>query len=191
MWGRKEYQSDGPDMQIGATQQNAPPRAAPSRPEPVPAEPAVPKRSADAARASRIGQSVKFTGEIHSDEDILVDGSVEGSILVPNHSVVIGPKSRVQAHIEAKSILIHGQLKGKINASERVQLATTARFEGDLITRRLEVQDGAVFTGTSAIHEPKREPPPAPQAAPAPEKNAKAAPEKNAKAAPKAPVAKP
>ena len=131
-----------------------------------------------------MGQSVKFTGEIHSDEDFLVDGSVEGSISVPNHAVVIGPKSNVQANIEAKSILIHGQVKGKITASERVQLAKTGRFEGDLITRRLEIQDGAVFVGTSAVHEPKQEPLlPASQAAPAPEKKAEAA--------PKVPVAKP
>ncbi len=184
MWGRKEDQSNGPDMQLGSAQQQAPPREAPPRPVAAPPQPAEPKRSADAANSSRMGQSIKFTGEIHSGEDFLVDGSVEGSISVPQHSVVIGPKSNVHATIEAKSILIHGQVKGKINASERVEIAKTGRFEGDLITRRLEIRDGAVFVGTSAVHEPKQERlPPAAQAAPPPEKKAEAA--------PTGPVAKP
>ena len=169
MWGRKEDQSNGPDMQLGSAQQKAPPREAPPRPVAAPPEPAEPKRSADVANSSRMGQSIKFTGEIHSGEDLLVDGSVEGSISVPKHSVVIGPKSNVKATIEAKSILIHGQVKGKINASERVEIAKTGRFEGDLITRRLEIRDGAVFVGTSAVHEPKQEPlPKVPVAKPPP-----------------------
>ena len=170
-------------MQHGPAQQKAPPREAPP-PVAAPPEPAEPQRSADAANSSRMGQSIKFTGEIHSGEDFLVDGSVEGSISVPKHSVVIGPKSNVKATIEAKSILIHGQVKGKINASERVELAKTGRFEGDLVTRRLKIQDGAVFVGTSAVHEPKQGPLP-PAARPAPP------PEKKAEPVPKAPVAKP
>lgn len=183
MWGRKEDQSNGPDMQLGPAQQNAPPRGAPPRPVAAPPKPAAPSRPADAAK-SRMGQSIKFTGEIHSDEDFLVDGSVEGSISVPKYAVVIGPKSSVRATIEARSVLIHGQVKGKINATERVELAKTGRFEGDLITRRLEIHDGAVFVGTSAVHEPKQEPlPPATQAA--------RPPEKRAEAAPKVPAAKP
>lgn len=184
MWGRKEDQSNGPDTRLGAAQQNAPPREAPPRPVAAPPKPAEPKRSSDAAQSSCLGQSIRFTGEIHSDEDFVVDGSVEGSISVPKHSVVMGPRSSVHATVAAKTILIHGQVKGKLNASERVVLTKTGRFEGDLITRRLEMQDGAVFVGTSAIHEPKQEPlPPAPQAAPPPEKKAQAA--------PKVPAAKP
>ena len=124
-----------------------------------------------------MGQSIKFTGEIHSGEDFLVDGSVEGSISVPKYSVVIGPKSNVHATIEAKSILIHGHVKGKLNASEKVEIAKTGRFEGNLITRRLEIRDGAVFVGTSEVHEPKQESLlPAPQDAPQPRQNADAAP---------------
>ena len=184
MWGRKEDQSNGPDMRLGSAQQKAPPREAPPRPVAAPPEPAEPERLADAANSSRMGQSIKFTGEIYSGEDFLVDGSVVGSISVPKHSVVIGPKSNVKATIEAKSILIHGQVKGKINASERVELAKTGRFEGDLVTRRLKIQDGAVFVGTSAVHEPKQEPLP-PAARPAPP------PEKKAEPVPKVPVAKP
>ena len=174
MWGRKEDQSNGPDMQLGSAQQKAPPREAPPRPVAAPPQPAEPKRSADAAHSSRLGQSIKFKGEIHSDEDFLVDGWVEGSISVPKHSVVFGPKSNVHATVEAKSILIYGQVKGKINASETVELAKTGRFEGDLITRLLEIHDGAVFVGTSAVHE--QEPPPAAQPPPRPKKKAEAAP---------------
>ena len=184
MWGRKEDQPDGTDIHPASSQDSTLPRQAPPEPEAAPPKPVAPKPAAPISNSSRIGHSIKFSGEIHSDENFLVDGSVEGSISVPKHSVVIGSKSTVQATIEAHSVLIRGQVKGKINASERVEIAHTGRFEGDLVARRLEIHDGAVFVGTSAVHGPKQPPkPPASQPA--------AQPEKKAEAAPKPPPVKP
>ena len=177
MWGRKEDQSDGTDMHPTSSQDSPPPRPAPPEPAAAPSKPVAPKPAAANSNSSRIGHSIKFSGEIRSDENFLVDGSVEGSISAPKHSVVIGSKSTVQATIEAHSVLIRGQVKGKINASERVEIAKTGRFEGDLVTRRLEIHDGAVFIGTSAVHANKEAPkPPATQPAAQPEKKADAAP---------------
>ena len=152
MWGRKEDQANGTDMRSAASQENTPPGQASPQSQPAPPKPAAPKPSAPESTSSRIGHSIKFKGEIHSDENFTVDGAVEGSISVPKHSVVIGPKSVVHATIEAHSVLIRGRVKGKINASDRVEIAKTGRLEGDLITRRLEIQDGAIFVGTSAVH---------------------------------------
>ena len=184
MWGRKEDQSDGTDIHPTSSQDSPQPKQAPPEPAPAPPKPVAPKPAAANSNSSRIGHSIKFSGEIRSDENFLVDGSVEGSISVPKHSVVIGPKSTVQATIEAHSVLIRGQVKGKINASERVEIAQTGRFEGDLVTRRLEIHDGAVFVGTSAVHGNKE-----PTKAPAPQPAAQ--PEKKAEAAPMRPPAKP
>ena len=163
MWGRKEDQTNGADAFASASQASrlseAPPRptaSAPARPDPG---------------KSRIGESIKFKGEIHSDEDFLVDGSVDGSISVPKHSVMIGPASNVHATIEARSVLIRGKVEGKINASEKLEISETGQFRGDLITRRLEIHEGAVFIGSSAVHQAK--PAPAPQRAPAAEQQAK------------------
>ena len=191
MWGRKEDQSDGTDIHPTSSQDGPQPGQAPPGPAAAPPKPVAPKPAAPVSSTSRIGHSIKFTGEIRSDENFLVDGSVEGSISVPKHSVVIGSKSHVQATIEARSVLIRGQVKGKITASERVEIAQTGRFEGDLVTRRLEIQDGAVFIGTSAVHGTKQDSkPPAAQPVAQPEKKAEAAP-KRPPATPAAPTLTP
>lgn len=183
MWGRKEDQSNGAETLASASQASARPGEAPTRPQAASPKPAASAPAAPRTGTSRIGQSISFTGEIHSDEDLLVDGLVNGSISVPKHSVVIGSESEVHATIEAHSVLIRGQVEGKINASEKVEISKTGRFKGDLITRRLEIQDGAVFVGSSAVHQAKPAPPPekkaeqkppAPPAAPAPLKSAPA-----------------
>lgn len=181
MWGRKEDQSNGAETLASASQASARPSAAPPRPAAAPPEPAAPSPPPPIGGASRIGQSIDFKGEIHSEEDFSVDGAVDGSISVPKHAVVIGPESKVHATIEAHTVLIRGQVEGKINASEKVEIAKTGRFKGDLITRRLEIQDGAVFVGSSAVHQAK-------PAAPAPPPRAASQPDKRAEAEPKRPV---
>ncbi|MYC66252.1 MAG: polymer-forming cytoskeletal protein [Acidobacteriia bacterium] len=179
MWGRKEDQSNGAETLASASRASARPSEAPPRPPAAPAKPAAPSPATPSAGTSRIGQSISFKGEIHSDEDFLVDGAVDGSISVPKHAVVIGSESKVRATIEAHSVLIRGHVEGKINASEKVEISNTGRFKGDLITRRLEIHDGAVFVGSSSVHQAK----PAP--APPPEKKAEA------ELKPPAPPAKP
>lgn len=184
MWGRKDDQSNGAETLASASQASARPSEAPPRAPAAPAKPAAPARPS--AGTSRIGQSINFKGEIHSDEDFLVDGLVDGSISVPKHSVVIGSESKVRATIEAHSVLIRGQVEGKINASEKVEISQTGRFKGDLITRRLEIHDGAVFVGGSAVHQAK----PAPSA-PAPPREKKAEAELKPPAKPAPPASAP
>lgn len=179
MWGRKEDQSNGAETLASASPASARPSEAPPRPAAAPPKPAAPAPTPPSAGTSRIGKSIQFKGEIHSDEDFLVDGSVDGSISVPNHSVVIGSESKVHATIKAHSVLIRGQVEGKINANEKVEISKTGRFKGDLITRRLEIHDGAVFVGSSAVHQAK----PAP-----PKKNAEAEPKPPASPAAPAPL---
>lgn len=185
MWGRKEDQSNGAETLASASQASARPSEAPPRPAGAPPKAAAPAPAPPSAGTSRLGQSINFKGEIHSDEDFLVDGSVEGSIFVPKHAVVIGSESKVRATIEAHSVLIRGQVDGKINASEKVEISKTGRFKGDLITRRLEIHDGAVFVGGSAVHQAK---PASPAPAPPTQKKAEAEPKPPASPAAPAPL---
>ena len=201
MWGRKEDQSNGAETLASASQASARPNEAAPRPAPARPKPAVPAPATPSARTSRIGQSINFKGEIHSDEDILVDGSVDGSISVPKHCVVIGSESRVRATIEAQSVLIRGKVEGKINATEKVEISKTGQFKGDLIARRLEIHDGGVFVGNSAAHQAKPVPlpkkkteaepkPPPPSGKPASHESAlQPAPTPEKKAEPKPPAA--
>ncbi|MCY4188741.1 MAG: polymer-forming cytoskeletal protein, partial [Bryobacterales bacterium] len=152
MWGRKEDQSYGEETPSAAPQQPA------LQPNENRIQPAVSQERviSEKSIASRLGHSVKFSGEIHAEEDFLLDGDVEGTIRVPKHTVIVGSKGNVRATIEANTILIHGQVRGHLNVKQRLIIAKTGRFEGELITQRLEIQDGAVLIGTSALHKPEQ-----------------------------------
>ncbi len=191
MWGRKEDQSNGAETIASASQASVRPSGVPPRPAVAPPKPAAPAPTSPSAGTSRIGKLIQFKGEINSDEDFSVDGAVDGSISVPKHSVVIGPESKVHATIDAHSVLIHGQVEGKINASEKVEISKTGRFKGDLIAGRLEIHDGAVFVGRSAVHQAKpASPVQAPQSASRPQKRAEAEPKRPAPPVSPAPAVK-
>ncbi len=115
--------------------------------------------SADAKGVSRLCKSVKFRGEIHSDEDLFVDGIVDGVINIPNKTLEIGPNSEVRADIQARSLVLHGRLQGKVKIRERIEIKKQGRLEGDLVTHRIVIEDGAVFCGKSEVHPPEVEKP--------------------------------
>ena len=146
MWGRKD-----PDQQLDAvpleTPQSAPPAGPASAPRPVDR----PTRDARVSGSSRIGKSAKFKGDIHSDEDLVIDGQVEGGIDIPKNMLVIGTTGKVKANIQARSLIIQGEFAGKAQVSERTQITATGRLNGDLVTGRIVIEDGGTFRGTSDV----------------------------------------
>lgn len=109
---------------------------------------------------AHIGKSVVIKGELSGSEDLFVDGEVEGSIELRGNSLTIGPNGRVRASIQAKSVSIHGKVEGNLNGTEKVELKKSAVVNGDIVTQRISVEDGAFFKGSVDIHrqEPKQEP---------------------------------
>ena len=132
----------------------------PSAPSPSPlsaSRPAEPMRS-DPPRSTdvaTIGKSVVVKGELSGSEDLYVDGQVEGSIALRGQSLTIGPNGRVRANIEARNVILHGQVDGNINASDRVELRKSASLKGDIATARIAIDDGAYFKGTIDIQKPE------------------------------------
>lgn len=162
MWGRRGHElSSGSDERDRAAERRSGDLAA-GRGEAsgrLPSSVTPSSGSADAKGASRLCKSVKFRGEIHSDEDLFVDGIVDGVINIPNKTLEIGPNSEVRADIHARSLVLHGRLQGKVNIRERIEIKKQGRLEGDLVTHRIVVEDGAVFCGTSEVHPPEVEKP--------------------------------
>ncbi len=154
MWGRR-----GPDQSAGAEKADPLPRRAPVTPQPPPREADAPvaqprsERTAEprAQQNSVIGKTVKFRGTIDSQEDIDVHGLIEGKISIPKNRLLIGTNGEVHAEIEARSLLLRGTLHGKVNVHERIEIKKEGRLEGNLISKRLVVEDGAVFCGTSEV----------------------------------------
>jgi len=120
---------------------------------------------ADSARAevAHIGKSVVVKGELSGSENLYLDGEVEGSIELREHHLTIGPHGKVRASVHARDVVVHGQLNGNVHGTERVELKKSAVLTGDIVTKRIVIEDGAVFKGSIETQreaprpEPKRE----------------------------------
>lgn len=96
---------------------------------------------------ARIGKTVVIRGEVKGSEDLIVDGRVEGTILLSESRLTIGASANVAADLSAKEILILGQVQGNLVATGRVELRAGCVVEGDIHALRLAVEDNAVFRG--------------------------------------------
>lgn len=96
---------------------------------------------------SVIGPTLVFKGELSADEDLVIEGTIEGTIAHHKKNLTIGKQGRVKADIHASSVLVEGELKGNIHSDGLVSLAKTAVVEGDVYCARLVFDDGANFTG--------------------------------------------
>lgn len=94
-----------------------------------------------------ITQGIRIKGEVTGKEDLFVDGTLEGKLDLGNASVTIGPNGKVKADISAREIVVRGQVDGKIEGTERVQLWNSGRVTGEVRTERLAIEDGAVLRG--------------------------------------------
>jgi cytoskeletal protein CcmA (bactofilin family) len=108
---------------------------------------------------AQIGKSLKVRGEISGSEDVTIDGEVEGTVELKDNSLTIGPNGKVHANVTAKSITILGRLEGNVKAGERVEISKTGSLEGDLVTPRIVIEDGAVFRGSIDILKPGEQSP--------------------------------
>ncbi|HYE87320.1 MAG TPA: polymer-forming cytoskeletal protein [Vicinamibacterales bacterium] len=98
-------------------------------------------------KAAWIGGSILVKGAVVSTEDLVIDGQVEGTIELGNHSLMIGSGAAVVADLVAKSVTIAGEVKGSVMGSAKVELKSTARVEGDITAPRFAMEDGAVLSG--------------------------------------------
>ena len=110
--------------------------------------PAIVSRPLDERRVvAWIGKSVVIKGNLISAEDLTIDGRVEGTIELRDHGLTIGAEADIQADIFAKTVTVRGTVTGKITASDKVSVAETGAIEGDIISPRLAMADGAVVRG--------------------------------------------
>jgi cytoskeletal protein CcmA (bactofilin family) len=105
--------------------------------------------------ASSIGKTVKFAGEIHSNEDLFVDGDLKGTVEATAHKVTIGPNATVDATVKAREVVVLGSLHGKVDATERIEISRSAKIVCDLRTARIHIEDGAFFKGSVDITKPE------------------------------------
>lgn len=100
---------------------------------------------------ARLGSSLHVKGEINGNEDLLVDGSVEGLISLEDRKLTVGPTAKVAADVVAREIVVHGTVKGNLRARDRIEIKKEGSVVGDLTTARISIDDGAYFKGSIEI----------------------------------------
>jgi cytoskeletal protein CcmA (bactofilin family) len=101
--------------------------------------------------AACVSQGIKIKGELTGSEDLFIDGQVEGSILLSNSVVTVGPNASVKAEITAREVVLRGRVQGKITGSEKIQVWNTARIHGDMKSERIAVEEGAELHGSLEV----------------------------------------
>lgn len=166
MWKRERTERSALDDMMAETAKSyspafTPPASAPAAaattppqaPVAPPAAPVVensPARAAASAppgaRVSVLGPTLKFKGDLVADEDLVVQGQVEGSIL-HTRSLTIGAQGRMQGDIKARRITVEGTVDGDLYALDSVVLRAGAIVRGNVFSNKVSVAEGAKFSG--------------------------------------------
>jgi cytoskeletal protein CcmA (bactofilin family) len=94
-----------------------------------------------------IDKSMEVNGDVIGSESLYIDGKVKGTINLPGSRVTIGRNGRVSGNISAREVVVLGEVRGDINASERVDLRSEGSLTGDVIAQHITIGDGAFFKG--------------------------------------------
>ena len=105
---------------------------------------------ADASSINLIGQGTQIEGDINSNGDIRIDGSVIGKVNAKG-KLVIGPTGTIEGEITCQNADVSGGVKGKITVAELLSLKSSAKISGDIVTNKLAIEPGADFTGSCSM----------------------------------------
>lgn len=104
-------------------------------------------RSPQSSGRATIGPSIQIRGDVTGSEDLLIQGRVEGSVTLADHSVGVGSEGRVTADVVGRLITIEGHVEGNLTAQEQIVLRGSAHVKGDIKAPRVVLEDGATFRG--------------------------------------------
>lgn len=95
-----------------------------------------------------IGPSINIKGEVSGDEDLVIQGRVEGTVSLKGNELSVGPSGTVFADVEARVIRIEGEVTGDITGNEKVVISQSGNVKGNIIAPRVTLEDGAIFKGS-------------------------------------------
>ena len=119
----------------------------------VPTSPDVRKR-----KTSVIGPTLKFKGELSANEDLIIEGEIEGTIAHQDKNLTVGKEGRVKADINARTVEIYGRVEGDIHGEDVVKLAKSADVKGNIYCARIVMDDGALFSGSIHMSQKNKAP---------------------------------
>ncbi len=164
MWNKRD--DDRTPQRPGATPASAPePYRAPQPAAPAASTPSYTAQAGTPGGTAIIGPSVVIRGDIIAQEDLYINGQVEGTLQLEKHRLAVGPRGKVKSQIVAREVLIQGAVQGDIQASEKIIIKNEGTLVGDIQVAGIVIEDGAYFKGSIDIIRPAAQP--APQQQPA------------------------
>ena len=94
-----------------------------------------------------IGPSITIKGDVSGDEDLIIQGRIDGKVDLAQHNVTIGEDGRVKADVHGRTVIVEGEVEGDLRAQEQIILRHTAKVQGSIAAPRVSLEDGAVFRG--------------------------------------------
>jgi len=142
-----------PENKPAEPQSSAPQPPRPAAPAPAPAHAPATAASAGPVRTVSptlcvLGANTTIKGEILGDEDVVIEGTVEGQIRI-GRELRVGQGGKVKATVSAASVVVSGELQGDCEAQTRVEIQATGRLIGNIRAPKIVIAEGAVFRGNS------------------------------------------
>ena len=106
------------------------------------------KDVSEARKTAVIGPTIKIKGALSGEENLVIEGSVEGSVELAGHDLTVGPKGQVDADLNARTVKVEGRITGDIRGSEKVIITKSGRVLGNIVAPRVTLEDGAKFKGS-------------------------------------------
>jgi cytoskeletal protein CcmA (bactofilin family) len=100
---------------------------------------------------ARLGASLQIKGEISGNEDLHIDGTVEGLVQLEDRKLTVGASAKLTADVVAREVVVYGSVKGNLRARDRIEIKKDGSVVGDLTTARIMIEDGAYFKGSIEI----------------------------------------
>jgi cytoskeletal protein CcmA (bactofilin family) len=97
--------------------------------------------------SATIGPSITIRGDVTGNEDLVIQGQIEGTVTLKQHNVVVGPEGKVRAGIHGRSVTVEGDVVGDLQGDEQVILKSSANVQGNIQAPRVTLEDGATFRG--------------------------------------------
>jgi len=130
VWNRQEEESESP--------QSEPTEASTPRPT---------ARTVSSGQPAVLGPSIKIKGSLSGDEDLLIEGRVDGEVSFKKHTVTVGKSGRIKADLTCKNIYVEGQVNGNLYGEEVVVIKKSGRVNGNAVAPRVSLEDGCHFHG--------------------------------------------
>ncbi len=105
-----------------------------------------------------IGSSLEIKGRISAEEDLQIDGKVEGPVSVRGHRLTVGRSGQLSSEVTSRELVVFGKVTGNINVTDRVEIKKDGAVVGDIQTTRISIEDGAIFKGRIEIDRPGSKP---------------------------------